>query len=56
MVNVKERKDIYVSKSKRCYNAKPSAYYFCVRTKISLNFRICISVPLSDIPSKKTFT
>ena len=32
----------HVSKSKRCYIAKPSAYYL---TKIPLNFGICISVP-----------
>ena len=35
------------SKSKCCYNAKPSAYYFYVRTKISVDFQICISVPLT---------
>ena len=37
----------YISKSKRCYNEKPSAHYFCMRMKIPLNFNICISVPLS---------
>ena len=36
----------YISKSKRCYNAKPSAYYFYMRTNITLNFCICISIPL----------
>ena len=36
----------YISKSKRYYNAKPSAYYFYMRTKIPLNFCICISIPL----------
>ena len=36
----------YISKSKRCYNAKPSAYYFYMKTKISLDFHICIGVPL----------
>ena len=35
-----------MSKSSWCYNAKPSAYYFYMRKKITLNFRICISVPL----------
>ena len=25
---------------------KPSAYYLYVKTKISVNFQICISVPL----------
>ena len=34
--------DVHVSKSKRCYIAKPSAFYL---TKIPLNFGICISVP-----------
>ena len=38
--------DGYISKSKRCYNAKPSAYYFYMRKKITLNFHIYISVPL----------
>ena len=38
--------NVYISKSKRCYNAKPLAYYFYMRTKISLNFHFCISVPL----------
>ena len=33
------------SKSKRSYNAKPSAYYFYVKEKISVDFQI--SVPLS---------
>ena len=33
------------SKSKRCYNVKHSAYYFCV-TKIFIHFQISIIVPL----------
>ena len=37
---------MFISESKRSYNAKPSAYYFYVRTKISAEFYICISVPL----------
>ena len=32
----------YISKSKRCYNAKPLAYYFYMRMNIPLNFCICI--------------
>ena len=36
----------YISKSKRCCNAKPSAYSFYMKTKMLLNFYICISVPL----------
>ena len=35
------------SKSKCCYNAKPSPYYFYVKTKIPIDFYICISVPLT---------
>ena len=31
---------------KCCYNAKPSAYFFYVKTKMSVDFQICISVPL----------
>ena len=47
----------YISKSKRCYNAEPSAYYFYVKTKIWLHFHICISVPikLSNIELAKNF-
>ena len=36
----------YISKGKKFYNAKPSAYYFYMRMNISLNFRICLSVSL----------
>ena len=39
--------DAYISKSKPCYNAKPAAYHFYLRTNILLNFRIRISVPFS---------
>ena len=39
--------DAYISKSKQCYNAKPSAYYFYLKAKIYLDFYICISVSLS---------
>ena len=38
-------KGAYISKGKRCYNVKPSAYYFYIRMKVPLNFSICISVP-----------
>ena len=38
---------IYISERKRCYNAKPPAYYFHMRTNIPLSFRICNSVPLN---------
>ena len=34
----------YIWKGKRGYNAKPSAYYFYVKTKISVDFCICITV------------
>ena len=32
--------------SKFSYNAGPSAHYFFVKTKTSVDFQICISVPL----------
>ena len=34
------------SKSKGCYNVKHSAYYFYVKTKVSVDLQTCISVPL----------
>ena len=37
------------AKSKCCYDAKPSAYYFQVKTKISVDFQICISLSLSEV-------
>ena len=37
------------SKSKCCCNAKHLAYYFCVKTKISVDFQIRISVLLSTL-------
>ena len=40
---------VYISKIKRCYNSKLSAYYFQVKTKISVEFHICISVPYKKI-------
>ena len=39
----------FVSKSKKCYNPKPLAYCFCVKTKISVHLRVCISVPVIQI-------
>ena len=39
----------YTSKSKRCYYVKPSDYFFYVKTKITVEFHICISVPLSAV-------
>ena len=38
------------SKSKCCFNAKLSAYCFYVKTKLTIDFQICISVPLSKKP------
>ena len=35
-----------ISKKVNCYNAKPSALYFYLRTKKLEDFHICISVPL----------
>ena len=36
-----------ISKSKRYFKTKPSAYNFYVRTPMALNFHVCISVPLN---------
>ena len=36
----------HISKSKKCFNVKCSAYYFHIKTKIFTDFQICISVPL----------
>ena len=44
---------MYISKSKRCYNPKPSAYNFFMRMNIQLNFCICISFPLINAFDKK---
>ena len=38
----------YVSKSKRYYRAKPGAYYFYLKTKITVDFHICPNVRLID--------
>ena len=37
------------SKSKCCCNEKPSTYYFYVKTTVSADFQIYISVPLMSI-------
>ena len=36
------------SKSKCCSDTKPSAYHFYVKTKRSVDFQVCIGVPLND--------
>ena len=41
-----------MSKSKRNFSMKSSAYYFHMKTKILASFQICISVPLSFQSSK----
>ena len=41
-------------KSKCCYNANSSAYYFHMKSKISVDFQICISVPLREENNSKT--
>ena len=38
--------EVHNLKSKCCYDAKLLAYYFYMKTKISADFQICISVPL----------
>ena len=37
----------YLKKS-RCFNVKPSAHYFRMKTKILADFQICFSVPLKS--------
>ena len=37
----------YISGSKRCYNAKFSVGYFYVKMNLSLDFKICIGIPLT---------
>ena len=39
---------VFIFKTKRCHNAKPSTYYFYMRINILLNFRIYFSVPLMN--------
>ena len=34
----------HISKSKRCFNVKPSTYYFQMKMKILVDFQICINV------------
>ena len=46
---------VHISKSKRSHNAKPSAYYFYVKTKVSVKFHICISVPLNTVSAGDIF-
>ena len=38
----------YISKSKQCYNGKPSTYYLYARTKIPVDFHNFISVRLME--------
>ena len=38
----------YISESKRCFNVKPSAYYFHMKTNILADFQTCIIVPLTN--------
>ena len=37
---------VYISKNKQCHNVKPTTYHFYVKTKILVDFHICISVTL----------
>ena len=46
---------VHISKNKTCLNAKSSAYYFYMTTKILPDFRICISVPLRNEKLAKKF-
>ena len=39
---------VYISKSKKRFNVKSPTYYFYMKTKILVDFQICISVLLSN--------
>ena len=39
----------YISKIKQCFNAKPLACHFYMKSKILVDFHIFISVPLSFV-------
>ena len=41
----------HISKSSRCFNVKPSTYYFHMKMKILADFQICISVTLTYLAS-----
>ena len=43
-------------KNKRSFNVKPSTYYFHMKTKILVDFQICISAPLTLHEKKKDFS
>ena len=42
------------TKSKCCYKAKTSAYYFYVKTELFVDFQICITVPLTEVNGVRT--
>ena len=42
----------YISETKIFFNVKSSTYYFPKKTNISVDFHICISVPLILLPVK----
>ena len=39
---------VYISKSKWCFNVKSSVYCFHMKTKMLVNFQICIGIPLKE--------
>ena len=40
---------MHISKSKKCFNVRPLAYYFHMKTKMLADFQICISMPLMEV-------
>ena len=48
--NVYDISRMHNSKSKGYFNVKSWTYYFHMKTKILLDFQICISVPLKILP------
>ena len=46
---------VHISKSKRCFSVKSSTNYFHMKTKILVDFQICISVPFKAFSKSNTF-
>ena len=53
--NISHISPTHISKSKRCFNVKPSSYYFHMKTKILTDFQICISVNFKFFKRSRIF-
>ena len=47
---------VHISRTKRCFIVKSSAYYFHMKTKMLADFQACISVPLMHTVTRKPLT